>query len=321
MQLKSYIPKDIEPTYDSGLIINSIKAFQINAFKKENAMTNPIERQDYLLSKINTKVLNESQMEDIRKLLYDFSEAFYIEGDVFKQTDVYEHSIKLKPDVDTIYVRQYRIPETQKQELQKQIDQLLERNITEKSTSRFNSPLLLVKKPSNNSKDKFKLVIDYRKLNEATIAQSYPMPLIDEITDNLHSSQIFTILDVFSAFHQIRLQENCRHLTAFSTNKEHYQFKCAPFGLQSSPIFFILTTDASKISCSGILSNRDGHDERPIQYFSRSLNDAQSRYSAVELELLAIIWSVEWFRSYLYGRKFYISRTINHWFFYLAIKT
>lgn len=69
---------------------------------------------------------------------------------------------------------------------------------------------------------------------------------------------------------------------------------------------FILTTDASKISCSGILSNRDGHDERPIQYFSRSLNDAQSRYSAVELELLAIIWSVEWFRSYLYGRKFYI---------------
>lgn len=90
MQLKSYIPKDIEPTYDSGLIINSIKAFQINAFKKENAMTNPIERQDYLLSKINTKGLNESQMEDIRKLLYDFSEAFYIEGDVFKQTDVYE---------------------------------------------------------------------------------------------------------------------------------------------------------------------------------------------------------------------------------------
>lgn len=69
---------------------------------------------------------------------------------------------------------------------------------------------------------------------------------------------------------------------------------------------FILTTDASKVSCSGILSNREGRDERPIQYFSRSLNEAQTKYSAIELELLAIIWSVEWFRAYLYGRKFYI---------------
>lgn len=69
---------------------------------------------------------------------------------------------------------------------------------------------------------------------------------------------------------------------------------------------FILSTDASIISCSGILANRDGKDERPIQYFSRSLNAAQSKYSTVELELLAIIWSVEWLRPYLYGRKFYI---------------
>lgn len=69
---------------------------------------------------------------------------------------------------------------------------------------------------------------------------------------------------------------------------------------------FILCTDASQISCSGILANRDGKDERPIQYFSRSLNDAQTPYSTIELKLLAIIWSVEWFRPYLYGRKFYI---------------
>lgn len=69
---------------------------------------------------------------------------------------------------------------------------------------------------------------------------------------------------------------------------------------------FILVTDASLISVSGILNNRDGREERPIQYFSRSLNETQSRYSTIERELLAIIWSIEWFRAYLYGRKFYI---------------
>lgn len=433
-------------------------------------INNPQERCEIILKKTNLNGLNQKQIATLRILFTEFSDAFYIDGDKLHTTDVYEHSFKLKPDTDTVFVRQYRIPETQKPEITRQVNELLQKQIIEKSTSRFNSPVLLVKKRAEENKEaNFRLVIDYRKLNEATIGQSYPMPLIDEITDNLHDSEIFTILDVYSAFHQILLRKDCRHYTAFSTSNDHYQFRCTPFGLQSSPIAwlytinavlrdftnrnvfwymddiivhaqnessniqlvrkilkkliehnlklkpekcsflqsnvkflgykiskngleidgdkmkciknyprpktpqdvmrfcgftnfyrkwvedfakvakplynlckkdnkfewtveceeafeklklalitppvlafprfdldFVLCTDASIISCSGILANRDGKDERPIQYFSRTLNDAQTRYSTIELELLAIIWSVEWFRSYLFGRKFYI---------------
>lgn len=442
----------------------------IFTFSKQRPITDPQQRSNILMKKIKLDGLTGNQRDQIEKLCFEYNEAFYIEGDNLTTTDIYQHSIKLKPDVDTVFVKQYRIPETQKEEVNRQINDLLKNNIIEKSTSRFNSPLLLVKKRSDETEQiNYRMVIDYRKLNDSTIDQSYPIPLIDEITDNLHQSEVFTVLDVFSAFHQILLREDCRQYTAFSTSNAHYQFRCTPFGLQSSPIAwlytingvlrdftnknlfwymddiiihevddrsnikiikkvlgqlikhhiklkpekcsflqksvkflgykisgngleidesrirciklyprptnvqevqrfcgfvnfyrkwvfdfaktakplynlckkevkfewntgcenaflklkqslitppvlafprfdqdFILSTDASKISCSGILANRDGRDERPIQYFSRTLNEAQSRYSAIELELLAIIWSVEWFRSYLYGRKFYI---------------
>lgn len=98
-----------------------------------------------------------------------------------------------------------------------------------------------IKTSENQEKINYRMVIDYRKLNEATISQSYPIPLIDEISDNLHSSEVFTVLDVYSAFHQILLREDCRHLTAFSTSNSHYQFRCTPFGLQSSPIAWLYT--------------------------------------------------------------------------------
>lgn len=449
--------------------INS-KNVTINTLQSSNEITNPKDRMKLIMEKINTKNLNEFQINEIQKICLEYCHAFYIEGDNLKPTNAYEHSIKLKPEVDNIFIRQYRLPETQKTEIKKQVQQLLSKNIIEKSTSKFNSPMLLVKKKSDNPKKfEFRLVIDYRKLNKGTIAQAYPMPLIDEISDKLYNSKSFTVLDVFSAFHQIELTKECRHLTAFSTDTEHYQFKRVPFGLQSSPIAwlytinrvlrdfshkkifcymddiiihenndnqnliliktilkqlikfniklkpekcnflqksvtylgykisdkgleideskmrcikeypkpknikevmrfcgftsyyrkwifnfakiakplynllkkevnfewnsncenafqtlklalitppvlafpnfeldFILATDASNIACSGILSNRENKTERPIQYFSRSLNETQSKYSAIELELLAIVWSIEWFRPYLYGRKFFI---------------
>lgn len=109
-------------------------------------ITDPYERTEIIQSKLNLLESNEAQIPSIGQLCLDYSNAFYIGGDQLKTTDVYEHSIKLRPDKDVIFVRQYRIPEIQKEEIQTQIDKLLENNIIEKSTSRFNSPILLVKK-------------------------------------------------------------------------------------------------------------------------------------------------------------------------------
>lgn len=69
-----------------------------------------------------------------------------MEGDIKKPTNAYEHYVKLKPNVDVVHTKQYRIPQAQKIEIERQVLDLQKKNIIEKSTSRFNSPLLYVKK-------------------------------------------------------------------------------------------------------------------------------------------------------------------------------
>lgn len=437
---------------------------------KNKCSKNSSNRVDILKTKIKYDNLTTKQIKITEEFCKRFSDAFYIEGDILKPTNAYEHYVKLKPNVDVVHTKQYRIPQAQKIEIERQVLDLQKKNIIEKSTSRFNSPLLLVKKSvKEGEKQEYRLVIDYRNLNKACISQYYAMPLIDEIVDQLGNSKLFTILDVQSAFHQVPLHPDCRQLTAFSTSFNHFQFKTVPFGMQSSPVAwlytiskvlqefinknlfvyvddiiihtsdekshieliekvlkklishniklkpekckffqkqvkylgyeisehglaidktkmrcihdyprptnvvetqrflgfinfyrkyicnlakiarplyqlckkdgnfqwdsncqdsfehlknalitppvlafprfdleFILVTDASLYAVGGILSNLDGKEERPIQYFSRSLNETQTRYSTIERELLAIIWSVEWYRAYLYARRFYI---------------
>lgn len=69
---------------------------------------------------------------------------------------------------------------------------------------------------------------------------------------------------------------------------------------------FVVISDASNLAAAAILTNKDGKEERPIQFFSRTFNDAQTRYSTVHKELLAAVWGITWFRSFLLGRSFYL---------------
>lgn len=79
------------------------------------------------------------------------------------------------------------------------------------------------------------MVIDFRKLNAVTLPHSYPIPLIDEIIDQMNGAKLFTTLDVQGAFHQIPMHESCKEYTAFSTAFNKYHFNSSPFGLVGSP--------------------------------------------------------------------------------------
>lgn len=210
--------------------------------ENENQIIDKSKRLEYLMQKFDLEHLDNKAIENIKEICYECSDVFFIEGDELKPTSAYIHSIKLKPNVDTVHTKQYRIPEGHKHEIERQINELEEQDIIEKSTSRFNSPLLLVKKaPDKYGKPQSRLVFDYRKVNEASIPQKYPMPMMDEIIDQMSGTTYFTKLDVKSAYHQILLDENCRHITAFSTTYNHYQFKKVPVGSQSSPVAWLYT--------------------------------------------------------------------------------
>jgi len=112
---------------------------------------------------------------------------------------------------------------------------MLQSEIIRTSVSQWNSPLLVVpKKADASGKPKLRVVVDFRKLNNITIGDSFP-PSITEILDQLGSAKYFTTLDLASGYHQIPMAEQDKRKTAFSIPYGHYELNSMPFGLKNAP--------------------------------------------------------------------------------------
>jgi hypothetical protein len=119
-------------------------------------------------------------------------------------------------------------------EVDKQVKKLLQEGIIDESNSTWNSPILVVpKKTDASGQQKFRLVVDCRKLNEKIIGNVYLLPDITEILDQLGQAKYFSCLDLVMGYHQIDMDLNDIDKTAFSTNEGHWAYKRMPFGLKT----------------------------------------------------------------------------------------
>ncbi|GBO06588.1 Retrovirus-related Pol polyprotein from transposon 297, partial [Araneus ventricosus] len=181
----------------------------------------------------NLQILNEEQRTAVRKLLNEFQDLFSICNADVGRCNMTQHRINTG---DHPPIKQYprHLPLARKEEAEHLVKEMVENGIIEESSSPWASPIVLVKKKDGSTR----FCVDYRKLNEITKKDSYPLPRIDDTLDALNGSQWFTTLDLKSGYWQVEVRPEDSEKTAFPTGQGLWQFKVMPFGLCNAPATF-----------------------------------------------------------------------------------
>ena len=119
----------------------------------------------------------------IQSVIQQYSHLFQ-EPSTLPPSREFDHSIPLMPEAQPVNVRPYKYAPHQKTEIEKQVDDMLSKGLIQKSVSSFASPVLLVRKKSGS----WRFWVDYRQLNTITVKDKHPMPVVDELLDELHGS-------------------------------------------------------------------------------------------------------------------------------------
>ena len=174
--------------------------------------------------------LELSQKQDVSSLLKKYQTIL---TDVPGRTNVVEYDIKLTSD-EPIFTKQYPLPLASEVMFKKEVDDMLELDIIERSNSPYSSPVVLVKKQDGT----IRLCNDYRKLNRITVFDAEPMPNPEELFARLHRGKHLSKFDLTKGFWQIPLSQKAKEKTAFQAPQGHMHYKVLPFGLKNSPANF-----------------------------------------------------------------------------------
>jgi hypothetical protein len=144
-------------------------------------------------------------------------------------------TIELQPGTVHISRRLYKMTPKELAELKDQLNQLLNKGYIRLSSSPWGYPALFVKK-----KYQFLgLCVDYRPLNVVTVKNKYPLPRIDILFDQLASAKVFSKVDLYSGYHQIKIRPKDIPKTTFSTRYGLYEYLVMSFGLTNTPTHFM----------------------------------------------------------------------------------
>jgi Reverse transcriptase (RNA-dependent DNA polymerase) len=178
----------------------------------------------------------EDWNEAVRKVLpeeyWPYIDVFSkIESDKLPPHRSYDHRIELTESNRLSYSPLYKMTAEELEIIKQYLIDNLAKGFIEPSQAPWASPVLFVSKPNGG----LRFCIDFRKLNEITRKDQYPLPLIDETLARIGKAKIFTKLDIRQAFHRIRIDPESEELTTFRTRYGSYKCKVVPFGLTNGP--------------------------------------------------------------------------------------
>ena len=149
------------------------------------------------------------------------------------RSDIITHDIVTEPR-KRVKFRPYRVPEARRQVIREEFKRMLRLGIIEESHSAWSSPIVLVKKPDGSRQ----FSNTFRKLNEISLCEAYPMPRINELIERLGPTRFISTLDLTRGYWQVPLTPQAREKTAFATSDGLYQYRVLPFGVHGAPATF-----------------------------------------------------------------------------------
>ena len=176
----------------------------------------------------------DEECEQLRNILFKYKTSFAKDSMDCGLTSIHSVQIPTLPNAPPTYVRQYKIPLASYEPVQEIIDDLLEKGIIRPCNSTYSAPLWPVLKPNG----KWRLTIDYRKLNQQVPLSRWPMTQLDQELPKVRNAKYFTSMDIASGFWTIPVQVADQHKLAFTFAGRQYTFTRCPFGYANSPTEF-----------------------------------------------------------------------------------
>lgn len=180
------------------------------------------------------KALTPAQQNEVIELVKKYNHAFVQNENDHGLTHLTEHKIELS-EKTPLHIRQFPLDRKRTDAVEEWVDKLIALDKVEISDSPWNTPVFVVPKSNGNG---WRIVNDFRQLNQKTKKMEWPLPSVQHAIDSLGGSKYFTQIDLSDAFFQIPLSREHREYTAFNAGSRHVQYKVMPMGLCNSTATF-----------------------------------------------------------------------------------
>ena len=194
---------------------------------------NPVDRVEAIWNEINKGSLAAENEAELKKIIFKYKDIILLNGELPSRANVEMFRVypKSKNPVASNF---YRTPYPLRATMRKILEDNCKKGILKRTSSPYNSPTLLVKKPCGS----FRLVVDYRRINEQIESDCYPLPNIKDLVNQLKNSRVFSTLDLVSGYNQVPVHPDSKQLLAIGNETGQYSPEGMPMGIKTAPGHF-----------------------------------------------------------------------------------